>query len=146
MTENKPKPEFAEADNLEVPMDFEILHYSIDQDGNWERKLLANWGHKEIVNTQTWIIVQERLNAAKELVLSEKSSPIAYFMTKCIMDAKLCGEFVGYPARKVKKHMKPEVFKKLPPEVLKRYADAFEISVDELVNLKERFKKENINK
>jgi hypothetical protein len=142
MAEEKSNKNLAEADNIEVKLDFEILHYTIDKDGNWDRKMLANWGHKEIVNTQTWIVVQERLNAAKEDVVSGKSSPIAYYMTKCVMDPKLCGEFVGLPRRKVKNHMKPAVFDKLDQDILKKYADVFEISVDELVNLKEKILQE----
>jgi hypothetical protein len=142
MAEEKSNANLAESENIEVNLDFEILHYSIDKDGNWDRKMLANWGHKEIVNTQTWIVVQERLNAAKEDVLSGKSSPIAYHMTRCVMDPKLCGEFVGLSKRKVKKHMKPAVFDKLSPDILKRYADAFEISVEELVGLKEKLKQQ----
>jgi hypothetical protein len=125
--------------------DFEILHYSVDQQGNWEGKMLANWGAKEIVNTQTWIIVQERINDAKKKVMDGEMSPIGFYMVKCIMDAKLCAEFTGLSARKVNKHLNPKVFATLKPEVLKRYADAFEITVDELVNLKEVLTKETKN-
>lgn len=142
MTEEKPNSNLVDPEKMELKMDFEILHYSIDKDGNWDRKMLSNWGHKEIVNTQTWIIVQERLDAAKQAVLEGKSSPIGYYMVKCIMDAKLCSEFVGYPKRKVKQHMKPAVFKTLDHNTLKRYADVFEISMDDLVKLEEKFKQE----
>jgi hypothetical protein len=142
MAEEKSNTKLVDPDKMDGNTDFEILHYTIDKDGNWDRKMLANWGHKEIVNTQTWIVVQERMSAAKEAVLNGKSSPIGYYMTKCMMDVKLCAEFVGYPKRKVKQHMRPSVFKKLGQEVLTRYADIFEISVDELVNLEEKFKQE----
>jgi hypothetical protein len=125
--------------------DFEILHYSIDQEGNWNRKMLANWGAKEIVNTQTWIIVQERLNEAKRKVISGEMSPIGFFMVKCIMDVKLCAQFTGFSRFSIKKHMKPSVFKKLKPEILNRYAEIFEITVDELKTLEEKLKQEPKN-
>jgi hypothetical protein len=142
MTEEKKTENKVDPENPEVKMDFEILHYSVDQDGHWDRKLLANWGAKEIVNTQTWIIVQERINEARQKVLNGEMSPIGYFMVKCIMDAKLCAQFTGFSSFRVKKHLKPKNFKKLDRTVLQRYADVFEISVDTLVNLEDELKKE----
>lgn len=142
MTEEKKTPESSETEKVETPKAYEILHYSIDQQGNWNRIMLANWGAKEIVNAQTWNIVQERINTAKEQVLNGEMSPIGYFMVKCIMDVKLCGEFTGFSKSKVKKHNKPEYFKKLSQEILQRYAEVFEVTIDELVNLREKLKQE----
>jgi hypothetical protein len=138
MTENTKNPDTSEPDKIVANSDFEIFHYSIDQEGNWNRKMIANWGAKEIVNTQTWLIVQERINAAKDKIRSGEMSPIGFYMVKCIMDAKLCSEFTGIPVWKVKKHMKPKNFDKLKPEYLKKYADAFEVTVEELTHLKEQ--------
>ncbi len=142
MTDEKTPSTNPDGEKVEAKLDFEILHYSVDDKGNWEGKMLANWGAKEIVNTQTWIIVQERINEAKRKVIEGEMSPIGFYMVKCIMDAKLCAEFTGFSARKVNKHLKPKVFASLKNEELKRYADAFEITVEELVNLKEILLKE----
>jgi hypothetical protein len=142
MSEEKPTPNFAESENAELPLDYELYHYSLDKDGNWSRKMVSNWGHKEIIAGQTWIIVQERLNAAKERVLKGETSPIDYYMVKCIMDVKLCSEFTGFSKHKVKQHLKPKVFKKLSGEILQRYATAFEISVEEFTGLEEKLKQE----
>lgn len=145
MTDEKTTPINPDGDKEEGKKEFEILHYSVDQNGNWEGKMLANWGAKEIVNAQTWIVVQERINEAKRKVMSGETSPIGFFMVKCIMDAKLCAEFTGFSARKVNKHLNPKVFATLKPEVLQRYAETFEITVDELVNLKEKLTNEQKN-
>lgn len=142
MTDEKPTPQKPDTDNMEVKMDFEILHYSIDKEGQWDRKMLKNWGAKEIVNAQTWAIVQERIDEAKQKVLSGEMSPIGFFMVKCIMDVKLCAQFTGFSKCKVKRHMKPKGFKKLSAEKLNRYAEIFEVTVDQLVNLEEQLKKE----
>jgi hypothetical protein len=145
MTDEKTTPTNPDGDHADAKTEFEILHYSVDQNGNWEGKMLANWGAKEIVNAQTWIVVQERINEAKRKVINGETSPIGFFMVKCIMDTKLCAEFTGFSARKVNKHLKPKVFATLKPEVLQRYADTFEITVEELVNLKEKLTNESKN-
>lgn len=140
MNDENKTPDLPTPDDMVAKSDFEIFHYSLDQNGHWERKMIANWGAKEIVNTQTWIIVQERMNDARDKVLRGEMSAIGYYMVKCIMDVKLCAEFTGIPAWKVKKHLKPGHFNKLKPEVLKKYADTFEITVEELTQLEEKLK------
>jgi hypothetical protein len=140
MAEEKTPLNYAEAEKIEIPLDFELYHYTVDQNGNWSKKMISNWGHKEIITGQTWVIVQERLNAAKERVLSGKTSPIDYLMVKCVMDVKLCAQFTGLPKRKVRKHLKPSAFNALSHDVLKKYADAFEVSVEELRNFKDKLK------
>jgi hypothetical protein len=142
MTDENKTPGIPDPEKIVADSDFEILHYSIDKEGNWNSKLLANWGAKEIITTQTWVIVQERLNAAKEKVLKGEMSPIGFYMVKCIMDIKLCAQFTGLSVWKVKKHMRPCVFINLKPDVLKRYADAFEISVDDMTQLREKLNQE----
>lgn len=145
MTDEKTNPEKQKPEKVGGETDFEILHYSLDNEGHWNSKMLSNWGAKDIINTQTWTIVEERMQEAKDKVLRGEMSPIGFYMVKCIMDVKLCAEFTGYPKWRVKKHMKPEVFKKLPAEKLKRYADVFEISVEDLMNLEEKLKNEPKN-
>jgi hypothetical protein len=76
-------------------------------------------------------------------VLSGKTSPIDYLMVKSVMDLKLCAEFVGLPKWKVKKHLKPSVFNNLDRSVHQTYADAFEIAVEELLNLEEKLKEKS---
>ena len=40
------------------------------------------------------------------------------------------------PKRKIKKHLKAENFKKLPNDILEKYAQAFDLSVEELTDIK----------
>lgn len=142
MTDKETNSKKVDAENMEVKMDFEILHYSIDNEGHWDSKMVVNWGAKEIVNTQTWTIVQERIREAKEKVLKGEMSPVGFYMVKCIMDKKLCSEFTGFSKCKIRKHMKPKHFKKLTDETLQRYAETFEITLDEIKNLEDQLKNE----
>jgi hypothetical protein len=114
---------------------YRIVHYSVDENNNYQSGLKSNWGAKEIINTQTWDRVKERISDARQKVVDGKLSPLAYQMEKHIMDVALLAKFVGYCKFRVRRHMKPHIYKKLKPEVLQKYADAFEIRLDELNNI-----------
>lgn len=136
MTENtNPKPKIIDAENLEVNFDFEITHYKMDENGNYTHGLLANWGNKEIVNNQTWEIVKERIKDAKDKVLNGELSPIAYYMEKCITDIKTLSLYVGIARWRIKRHLKPSHFKKINDKILLKYADFFQISLEQLKDI-----------
>ena len=44
--------------------------------------------------------------------------------------------YTGFCKWQVKRHLKPEVFRKLSDKKLKKYADVFEVSVEELKTMK----------
>ena len=145
MTDENKTPDLPNPDEMVAKSDFEIFHYSIDKEGHWNRQMIANWGAKDIVNTQIWIIVQERINDAISKILNGTMSPIGYYMVKCIMDVKLCSEFTGISTFKIKKHLKPKHFKKLSQETLALYAKAFEVTVEELTGLESKLRQEQKN-
>ena len=51
------------------------------------------------------------------------------------MDVGILASYVGFWQWKVKRHFKPSVFKKLSDKTLNKYADAFDISIDELKSM-----------
>ena len=48
------------------------------------------------------------------------------------MDLEILSNYVGIWKFFIKRHSKPNVFRKLKESTLKKYAEAFEISVEEL--------------
>ena len=128
----------------EVPQDeglmegrFEDLCYAVDENGNYVAVLSKGWSPKNEAMLQAWDVIHEKVEQVRQEVLSGKISPIAYFMEKNIMDLKILAGYVDLPKRKVRKHLKPEKFSQLDDDVLKRYADTFEISLEELKNFRE---------
>jgi hypothetical protein len=111
---------------------YRIIHYSVDENNNYHSGLKSNWGAKEIINTQSWDRVNERIEDALQKVLAGKLSPIAFQMEKHIMDVALLAKFVGFGKWRVRRHMRPEIYKKLKKETLQKYADAFEIKLEQL--------------
>lgn len=132
---NTPSKGIVDAENLEVNIEWAITHYRMDDQGNFSKKLEANWGAKEIVNNQTWEIVKERIADAKLKVINGELSPIAYYMQKCITDLKTLSLYTGFSKWAIKRHMKPKIFNKLSELKLKKYCDFFEISLEEMKDI-----------
>ena len=64
------------------------------------------------------------------------SSPICFFMYENRMDLPTLASMVGMFAFRVKRHLQMKHFKKLNEKLLQKYADTFNISIDELRNFK----------
>ena len=85
---------------------------------------------------EAWDIVNEKVELARQKVLSGKLSPIAYYIEKNIMDTGLVAKYMGIRKWKVKKHLNPKNFAKLNDDMLEKYAKVFSISREELVDIK----------
>lgn len=124
----------------EVPQDkghlknFNEVYYAIDEQGEFSPTLSAGWEAKNIVQSETLKILDERIEEARQKVVDGKASPILYFMELKRMDWEILSNYVGIWKILVKRHIKPAVFSKLKESTLKKYAEAFEISVEELKN------------
>ena len=81
-------------------------------------------------------LIQERVEETKKQIADGKISPIAYFMELHRMDVSILASYVGIHKWFVKRHFSPKRFKNLSDKTLKKYADVFEISIEELKNFK----------
>ncbi len=124
----------------EVPQDkghlnsLKEVYYAIDEKGDFSQTLSTGWEAKNIVQTETFKILEERTEIALQKVQNGEVSPIVYFMELKRMDWDILANYVGIWKFFVKRHAKVSNFKKLKQSTLKKYAEAFEISVDELTN------------
>ncbi|HJN05706.1 MAG TPA: hypothetical protein QF480_03750 [Bacteroidales bacterium] len=110
--------------------------YSLDEEGNYITVPSVGWDPKNAVMQEAWDIVNEKVEKARQYVLSGKLSPIGYYIEKNIMDIGLVAKYMGVRKWKVKKHLAPKNFAKLNDEMLEKYAKVFSISKEELVNIK----------
>lgn len=132
----------------EVPQDeglmegrFEDVNYALDENGNYVAVLSKGWQPKNDALLQAWEVIHEKAEQVRQEVIEGKVSPIAYYMEKNIMNLSLLADYVELPKRKVRKHLKPEKFAQLDDEILQRYADAFEMTLEELKNSRETLAK-----
>ncbi|MCC9062539.1 hypothetical protein [Flavobacterium piscisymbiosum] len=112
------------------------LLYATDENGNYTTTLSTGWEPKTIALSNSIDEINERIAEAKMQVEIGEASPIVYYMEINKMDLTILSSYVGMWKWRVKRHFKPTVFAKLNESILKKYADAFEISVAELKNIK----------
>ncbi|WP_343588994.1 hypothetical protein [Flavobacterium sp.] len=110
------------------------LLYATDENGNYTTTLSTGWEPKTIALSNSIDEINERIADAKQQVLNGEISPIVYFMEVNKMDLNILSSYVGFWKWRVKRHFKPSVFAKLNDKILKKYADTFGVSIEELKN------------
>ncbi|HVM88366.1 MAG TPA: hypothetical protein VMT76_09265 [Puia sp.] len=123
----------------EIPQDKSALEkltkevcYAVDESGNYTTALSTGWDVKANALDVAWEDIELRITNAKHKVLNDEASPLLFFMEWRLMDIPIVSAYTGFWKWRVKRHMKPHVFKKLSEKTLQRYADAFNISIEEL--------------
>jgi len=122
----------------EVPQDkssFTDLYYAVDKEGNYITKRSSGWKPKKIVLDRSLDMIDERVKDIKQKVMNNEVSPIMYYMELNRMDMSVLAAYFGKWKWRVKKHFKPANFNKLSSKSLKKYADIFNISIDELKDI-----------
>jgi len=127
----------------ELPQDPSILDkftrdvvYVVDENGNYTTGLSRGWEVKATALNLAWSDIEQRINDAKHKVQSGEASPVLFFMELRLMDPSIVAAYTGFWKWQVMRHIKPGVFKNLPEKKLKKYAEVFDVSVDDLKNLK----------
>lgn len=111
------------------------LCYAVDENGEYITEHTTGWDPKTIALNNALDEINERIARAKQRVADNKTSPIEYYMELHKMDLSVLSSYVGFWKWRVKRHFNPSVFKKLSLKTLKKYADVFEISVEELQHI-----------
>lgn len=119
--------------NLQSANMTEVL-YVTDENDNYTTANCIGWDAKKAALEESMELINERIEEAKQNVANNLVSPIVYFMELNKMDIQVLAAYVDMWQWTVKRHAKPKIFKKLSDSTLKKYADAFEISVEELKN------------
>jgi len=122
----------------EVPQDSGILDrwheicYAVDDNGKYILSPSSGWEPANIANQQAWELIKEQVQDALRKIEAGELSPLAYHMARHQMDEKLLAKYVGFPRWRVRRHLRPSIFKRLKKSVLERYAKIFSISLEEL--------------
>lgn len=126
----------------DVPQDLSSLGkitkevcYATDSNGKYVTELSQGWDVKINALDVAWQDIEGRVAAAKQKVLNREASQILYFMERRIMDLGIVSAYTGFWKWQIKRHMKPSVFNKLSANKLQRYADAFNVNVQDLINM-----------
>ncbi len=127
----------------DVPQDVSALGkitkevcYATDSEGKYTTELSKGWDVKITALDKAWEDIDQRIEAARQKVLKGEVSPLLFFMEKGIMDISLLADYTGFWQWQIKRHLKPNVFKNLSDKKLQRYAEVFNVSVDDLKNMR----------
>ena len=123
----------------DIPQDDKILDgkriacYVLEEDGKYVIGKSAGWDAVNIANIQAWEHIYEKIDQVAKEITDGKKSVLAFYMEKDQMDVSLLAKYVKLPKWRVRRHLKPSVFRSLKPDLLVRYAAVFRITVDELL-------------
>lgn len=106
--------------------------YATDSSGKYVTELSSGWDVKNGALDVAWKDVEERIAKAKQRVLNGEASPLLFFMEYRLMDIEILAGYSGFWQWQVKRHLKPDVFKKLSDKKLQKYADAFNVKAEDL--------------
>lgn len=120
--------------NLES-VDLRELCYAVDENGEYITEHTTGWDPKTIALNNALNEIKERVAIAKQKVLANETSPIEYYMELHKMDLSVLSSYVGIWKWRIKKHFKPSVFKKLRTKTLQKYADVFDITIEQLQHI-----------
>jgi hypothetical protein len=123
----------------EIPQDDGALNkltrevvYAVDSSGKYSTQLSTGWEVKIKALDVAWDDIAQRIEDARQKVLNNQASPILYFIELRLMDIGIVSAYTGFWKWTIRRHLKPSVFKKLPDKKLQQYADAFNVTVEEL--------------
>lgn len=126
----------------ELPQDMSALGrltnevcYVTDGDGKYTTSLSKGWEVKVAALDITWEEIQKQIATARETVLAGKSSPLHFWITLRMMEISLVAAYTGFWQWQIKRHLQPKVFQKLSDKKLQKYAEAFNITVDDLKSM-----------
>lgn len=111
---------------------FKVVKYAVDDDGNYGTVGSTGWEPENAVLNQAWDEINKKVEETKNKIETGELSPLAYHMEKNIMDVDMLSQYMDISKRKVAKHLEPSGFNDLDAKTLEKYAEVFDISVEEL--------------
>ena len=126
----------------DVPQDLSSLGkitrevcYATDNAGQYVTQLSQGWNVKINALDVAWQDIESRVAIAREKVLNNQASPLLFFMERGLMDIAILAGYTGFWKWQIKRHLKPSVFEKLSYKKLQRYAEVFNISIEDFKNM-----------
>lgn len=113
------------------------IRYGRSDDGSFEPVKSSGDIIEKEATACAWDDIKDHVRQTYEMVKRGELSPLAFQMEKELLEPQLLAANVGLYTWRVKRHLKPQVFKKLNQKILKKYADYFEMSVEDLKTIPE---------
>jgi len=106
--------------------------YAVGEDGKLRIVTSRGWEVEEVVTRQAIEDLERRAREARSRALAGSASPLEYHMYRARMDVAMLAQTVGLWRWRVRRHMRPQVFARLPLRLRRRYAEALGIALEAL--------------
>ena len=122
----------------EVPQDITYYEgerracYALDDEGKYVIVTSTGWKDEAVVNGLAVDELAAALENTRKAVLAGVKSPLCYHMERRQMNPAILAKTAGIAAFRVKRHFRPEIFARLKPALLDRYARALAVSPEAL--------------
>jgi hypothetical protein len=127
-----------------VPQDRVATHkstrkaiYATGPDGAYEIVASSGWEVEAEATLQAVDELARQASAAYDRVVAGEMAPLYYYMFAKRMDIDILSQSSGIAKWRMKRHLKPETFAKLPRKTVARYAEALGLEVEDLWRLPE---------
>lgn len=128
----------------EVPQDITFYEgikracYALDDQGKYVIVPSCGWSAEDVVNGLAVAELAEHLEKTRQEVLRGEKSPLVYHMESRQMTPEILAKTVGLLIFRVRRHFRRDVFPKLKPDILQRYAYALKLTLNELKSVPEK--------
>lgn len=109
--------------------------YAVGPDGRYTLVPSKGWEVEATVTLQAVEAFQRQADDARRRAREGKTSPLEFHMYDRRMDLVLLSQTSGVWRWRIRRHFRPEVFARLRPKLLARYADALGLTVEQLKQL-----------
>jgi hypothetical protein len=109
--------------------------YAVGDDGKLRIVPSRGWEVEETVTRQAVEDLEQHARDARERARAGLGSALEYHMYRARMDVALLSQTTGLWRWRVRRHLRPGAFERLPSAVQRRYADALGIPVEALGKL-----------
>ncbi|MBP7124813.1 hypothetical protein KBD49_00420 [Myxococcota bacterium] len=109
-----------------------IVTYRPDDQGRVVARQDDGFEESRLVHEQAWEVIHRDSARAWEEVRAGRRSPLYFHMVANLMHPDDLAEHAGMWRWRVRRHLRPEVFRRLPRRVLERYAEVLGVTVEEL--------------
>jgi hypothetical protein len=109
--------------------------YAVGDDGRLKIVPSRGWEVEETVTRQAVEELERLAREALERARNGQASALEYHMYRARMDVPLLSQTTGLWRWRVKRHLRPGAFERLPAALKQRYADAMGVPVDALAKL-----------
>jgi hypothetical protein len=114
------------------------IAYAVDESGNYVLAPCAGWDPANAANLQAWEVIAHAAEEALQGIAAGSLSPLAYYMAVNQMDVPLLSCYVGVARWRVRRHLRPAVWRRLGAGLRERHASVFRLSVLDLDRLPEK--------